>query len=57
MFRGLLAGYDESNKMAACFRHVLETFKHRYLCVICPKLVHIYLNCNIDALVTTDRQY
>ena len=35
----------------------LETFKHRYLSVICPELVHIYLNCNIGALFTTDRQY
>ena len=38
-----------------CFRHVLETFKHRYLSVICPELVHIYLNCNIDALFTSAR--
>ena len=28
------AGYDADNKMAECFRNVLETFKHRYLCVI-----------------------
>ena len=51
------AGYDADNKMAECFRNILEAFKHRYLCIISPKLVHSYLNCNIDALFTTDRQY
>ena len=44
------AGYDADNKMAECFRNILEAFKHRYLCIISPKLVHSYLNCNIDAL-------
>ena len=48
VFRGLLAGYDADNKMAECFRNILEAFKHRYLCIISPKLVHSYLNCNID---------
>ena len=42
---------DECDKMAACFQPTLQTFKHRYVCVICPKLMHISLNCtNIDAL-------
>ena len=27
------------------------------VCIICPKLVHSYLNCNIDALFTTDGQF
>ena len=45
-------------KMAPCFQPTLQTFKHRYVCVLCPELIHIYLNCNIvDALVTTDRQF
>ena len=48
---------DECVKMAACFQPTLQTFKHRYVCVLCPELIHIYLNCNIDALVTTDRQF
>ena len=51
---------DECVKMAACFQATLQTFKHRYVCVLCPELIHIYLNCNIDALValvTTDRQF
>ena len=44
---------DECVKMAACFQPTLQTFKHRYVCVLCPELIHIYLNCNIDAIVTT----
>ncbi len=48
---------------ATKWRHVfnlhctLQTFKHRYVCVLCPELMHIYLNCNIDALFSTDRQF
>ena len=48
---------DECDKMAACFQPTLQTFKHRYVYVLCPELKHIYLNCNIDALFTTDRQF
>ena len=48
---------DECVKMAACFQPTLQTFKHRYVCVLCPELIHIYLNCNIDASFTTDRQF
>ncbi len=54
------AADDECDKMAASFRPNLQTFKHRYVCVLCPKLnqlIHIYLNCNIDALFATDRQF
>ena len=54
---GRYAAGDECVKMAACFQPTLQTFKHRYVCVLCPELIHIYLNCNIDALVTTDRQF
>ena len=49
------AADDEFDKMAASFRPNLQTFKHRYVGVLCPKLVHI--NCNIDALFATDRQF
>ena len=41
---------------ASKWRHV---FNQPYIrsnivvCVLCPELIHIYLNCNIDALVTT----
>ena len=54
---GVAAAGDECVKMAACFQPTLQTFKHRYVCVLCPELIHIYHNCNIDALVTTDRQF
>ena len=54
---GVAAAGDACIKMAACFQPTLQTFKHRYVCVLCPELIHIYLNCNIDALVTTDRQF
>ena len=57
LLRGVAAAGDECVKMAACFQPTLQTFKHRYVCVLCPELIHIYLNCNIDALVTTDRQF
>ena len=53
---GWAAG-DECDKMAACFQPTLQTLKHRYVCVLCPELMHVYLNCNIDALLTTDRQF
>ena len=30
---------DECDKMAACFQPTLQTFKHRYVCVLCPELI------------------
>ena len=38
-FAGSRCCYDEWFKMAACFRPVLETTKHRYLCLIWAILV------------------
>ena len=55
--RGWVWVGDECDKMASCFQPTLQTFKHRYVCVLCPELMHSYLNCNIDALFTTDRQF
>ena len=48
---------SECVKMVACFRPILQTFKHSYVLVICPQLLHSYLNCNIDALLATDGQF
>ena len=47
---------------ASKWRHVFDLSYRRssiVMCALCPKLVHIYLNCNIDlaALFATDRQF
>ena len=55
--RGWVCAGDECDKMVACFQPTLQTLKHRYVCVLCPELMHVYLNCNIDALFTTYRQF
>ena len=39
------------------FSRTLQTFKHRFLCVICPELLHIYHNCNVDSFLATDEQF
>ena len=38
--------------MAACFH--AQTFKYRFLCVICPELLHSYHNCNVDSRAGTN---
>ena len=45
-------------QMAACFRAPYKfTFKHRFLCLICPELLHSYHNCNVDSFFATDEQF
>ena len=39
------------------FSHTLHTFKHRFLCVICPELLHSYHNCNVDSFCATDEHF
>ncbi len=39
------------------FSRTLQTFKHRFLCVICPELLHGYHNCNVDSLFVMDEQF
>ena len=45
-------------QMAACFHAPYKfTFKHRFLCLICPELLHSYHNCNVDSFFATDEQF
>ena len=45
-------------QMAACFHTPYKfTFKHRFLCLICPELLHSYHNCNVDSFFATDEQF
>ncbi len=39
------------------FSRTLQTFKHRFLCVICSELLHSYHNCNVDPFFATDEQF
>ena len=39
------------------FSRTLQTFKHRFLCIICPELLHSYHNCNVDSFCATDEQF
>ena len=39
------------------FSRTLQTFKHRFVCVICPELLHSYHNCNVDSFFATDEQF
>ena len=45
-------------QMVACFHAPYKfTFKHRFLCLICPELLHSYHNCNVDSFFATDEQF
>ena len=45
-------------QMAECFHAPYKfTFKHRFLCLICPELSHSYHNCNVDSFFATDEQF
>ena len=45
-------------QMAACFHAPYKfKFKHRFVCLICPELLHSYHNCNVDSFFATDEQF
>ena len=52
--RAALPAHPANGGMFSC---TLQTFKHRFLCVICPELLHSYHNCNVDSFFATDEQF
>ena len=39
------------------FSRTLQMFKHRFLCVIFPELLHSYHSCNVESFFTTDQKF